>query len=71
MNKQDASLLNDPQAIEAAAIQMFVDEMAHVRSNPQSRSAARRKWDATTDRVRDSWRQAARRIINAAEEAAT
>jgi hypothetical protein len=62
------SLLDNASAIEAAAIQMFVDEMAHVRDDPRSRSAARRGWDASTDRVRESWRKAARRVITAAEE---
>lgn len=61
-----ASLLDDAEAIERAALQMWVDEFKH-SDHPSSRAAARRRWDSTTEDVRHSWRRAARRVIAAAE----
>jgi hypothetical protein len=71
MSDRDAlahqSYLDDEPAIERAAIQMWVDEMAHFRDNARSRASARRRWDTTTEGVRESWRAAARRVLAAAE----
>jgi len=61
------SLLDDVEAVERAAVLLWVEEMAHYPTDPRSRSAARRRWDGTTATVRESWRLKARRVIDAAE----
>ncbi len=60
------SLLDDPAAIERAALVLWFKEMAW-SDNVNHRKAVHRRWNSATETVRESYRHGARKVIAAAE----
>lgn len=56
--------MQTPDTTEELGKLLWLHEMAHSDS-PQSKAAALRRWDSTTDSVRESWRNRARLLIQA------